>query len=66
MSRARKPEPWTVEDLFEELGRFEEALTQAGLTESSVGTYVGRSHYFIRWLAGDYEPRGPQGQHAES
>jgi hypothetical protein len=24
-----------------------------------VKTYVGRSEIFLRWLAGDYTPRGP-------
>ena len=55
------PKAWTVEDLFEELQRFEDVLRSAGLAENSVRTYVDRSRYFVRWLDGDYEPAGPQG-----
>ena len=30
-----------------------------GLQENTIRTYVDRSTYFVRWLDGDYEPRGP-------
>lgn len=50
---------WTAEELDRELRRFEAELRRAGLKESSVATYVDRSSLFIRWLRGDYEPRGP-------
>lgn len=48
--------PWTAEKLHELLGQFEEELREAGLAETSVRTYVDRSTYFVRWLAGDYAP----------
>ena len=38
------------------LGQFEAELRAAGLAETSVRTYVDRSTYFVRWLAGDYRP----------
>ncbi len=51
--------PWTVTELHELLSEFEEELRAAGLEEKTVRTYVDRSTYFIRWLDGDYHPRGP-------
>lgn len=51
---------WTTEALFEGLLRFEQALREAGLKDSSVATYVQRSHTFVRWLAGEYAPTGPR------
>jgi hypothetical protein len=51
---------WTVSELHEELERFERAARSAGLAENSVRTYVDRSRYFIRWLAGDFQFRGPR------
>jgi hypothetical protein len=49
---------WTLEELFDHLDRFEEAARAAGLAENSVRTYVDRSRYFVRWLAGDFTFRG--------
>lgn len=51
---------WTLDDLHRELRRFEAELRAAEIEESSIATYVGRSEIFLRWLAGDYTPRGPQ------
>jgi hypothetical protein len=50
---------WTIDRLRQELVRFERELRAAGLADASVQTYVGRSEIFIRWLDGDYHPRGP-------
>jgi hypothetical protein len=47
---------YTIADLRRELARFEAELRAAGLAENSVRTYVGRSEYFVRWLAGEYVP----------
>jgi hypothetical protein len=49
--------PWTAEKLHELLGQFEEELREAGLAATSIRTYVDRSTYFVRWLAGDNQPR---------
>lgn len=57
-SRPRR-ESWSLEDLEADLREFESQLRSAGLKESSVKTYVGRSETFLRWLAGKYRPRGP-------
>ncbi len=51
---------WTIEDLRHELRRFEQELQAARLAPNSVHTYVNRSEVFIRWLAGDYHPKGPK------
>ncbi len=50
---------WTVADLQRELERFEAEARRAGLKETSVKTYVDRSAIFVRWLAGDFQFRGP-------
>lgn len=47
---------WTFGKLHQELSR---VLLKAGLTDTAVQTYVGRSEILIRWLDGDYHPRGP-------
>ena len=51
---------WTIEELRQELGRFETALLDARLAPSSVQTYVDRTERFLRWLTGDYTPQGPR------
>lgn len=50
---------WTILELKEALGRFEAELRAAELAENSVRTYIDRSERFVRWLAGEYTPRGP-------
>jgi hypothetical protein len=47
-----------MRQLKQELRGFEDALKAAGHRESSIQTYVGRTEFFLRWLDGDYEPRG--------
>jgi hypothetical protein len=56
---ALNDEHYTVEDLRAELRRFENELRAAGLRENSVSTYVDRTGRFLKWLDGDYHPRGP-------
>lgn len=51
---------WTIDELHAELGRFEAELRAAGLKDASVHTYTDRTERFLRWLVGDYTPRGPQ------
>jgi hypothetical protein len=51
---------WTIAELHEELERFERAARAAGLADNSVRTYVDRSRYFVRWLAGDFHFQGPK------
>ena len=50
---------WSVAELYQELERFEEAARAAGLAENSVRTHVDRSRFFVRWLDGDFQFRGP-------
>jgi hypothetical protein len=47
---------WTAAKLHDQFDRFETELRSAGLAENTVRTYVDRSRYFVRWLAGDYSP----------
>ena len=51
---------WTLRELRAELQRFEDELRAAGLLPTTVHTYVDRAAVFLRWLAGDYRPRGPR------
>jgi hypothetical protein len=55
-----EPQTWTLADLRSELERFEEELRAAGLARNTVHTYVDRAEVFVRWLGGDYHPRGPR------
>jgi hypothetical protein len=50
---------YSVDELRDELRRFERELRAAGLKETSVTTYIDRTGRFLKWLDGDYQPRGP-------
>lgn len=50
---------YSLAELRGELRRFEHELRAAGLKETSVTTYVDRTSRFLKWLEGDYHPRGP-------
>jgi len=54
--RTISPAVWTTDQLREELTHFEQELRAAGLSSSTVHTYVDRSERFLRWLDGDYQP----------
>jgi hypothetical protein len=56
---ALESQRYSVDELREQLRRFERELRAAGLKESSVTTYVDRTGRFLKWLDGDYQPRGP-------
>jgi hypothetical protein len=58
MSRPKRTS-WTIEELREDLRRFEDELVDANLKPSTVHTYVQRSDTFVRWLDGKYKPQGP-------
>jgi hypothetical protein len=58
MGRARGTQ-WTSQELWAALEEFERELEAAGLRANSIETYVGRTTIFLRWLDGDYTPRGP-------
>lgn len=57
MARSKRTS-WTINELQEDLRRFEDELVEANLKPSTVETYVQRSDTFLRWLDGKYEPRG--------
>jgi hypothetical protein len=50
---------WSADELVSMLQVFETELRAAGLSDSAVNTYVQRSKTFVRWLRGEYTPRGP-------
>jgi hypothetical protein len=54
-----EPARYSTAELRDELARFEQELRAAGLKENSVLTYVDRTGRFLKWLDGDYHPRGP-------
>ncbi len=47
---------WTLEQLRQELRRYEEELRASDKTEKTVRTYLDHPTRFVRWLAGDYSP----------
>jgi hypothetical protein len=47
-----------LDELHQELRRFEQEAQRAGLKPASVRTYVDRSERFLRWLGGDYQFQG--------
>jgi hypothetical protein len=49
---------YSIDELQAELRRFEQQLRAASLKETSVTTYVDRTGRFLKWLNGDYHPRG--------
>ena len=51
---------WTISELNESLDIYEQELRDKGLRRSSINTYVQHPERFIRWLADDYSPQGPQ------
>ena len=51
---------WTISELNDSLDIYEQELRDKGLRRSSINTYVQRPERFIRWLADDYSPQGPQ------
>ena len=51
---------WTTSELTEALDLYEQELRDKGLRRSSINTYVQHPERFIRWLADDYSPQGPQ------
>ena len=48
---------WTLDELRDELDRWERELVAAGKTRSTVATYIGRTEMFLRWLNDTYTPR---------
>ena len=51
---------WTISELNQSLDIYEQELRDKGLRRSSINTYVQHPERFIRWLADDYSPQGPQ------
>lgn len=49
-------DPWTVEKLHELLGQFEAELREPWARGDQHPHLLDRSTYFVRWLAGDYQP----------
>ena len=51
---------WTLEELWKDLRSWERELRANGYPDTTVKTYIGRSEIFLRWLSGEWEPRGPR------
>ena len=57
---------WTLEDLRHELARWERELRDATgdagqpYSPDTIHSHIGHSAQFIRWLAGEWQPRGPR------
>jgi 5-methylcytosine-specific restriction endonuclease McrA len=50
--------PWSATDLQEELNRYRFVLTEARLRPLAIQTYVHSAGVFLRWIDGDYRPKG--------
>ena len=50
---------WTIDELREELNRYEAELRSAGKARNTVTTYVQHPERFLNWLVGRYRPSGP-------
>jgi len=53
---------WSIEQLEEQLVKYESALREAGMTANTVQTYVDRPRRFLKWLIGEYVPNHPTGR----
>lgn len=53
---------FTPRELYDKIEEFRRELEAAGLKPNTVDTYTGRSKTFVDWLAGRYEPRGPNSE----
>ena len=51
---------WTTSELSEALDVYEQELRDKELSRNTINTYVQHPERFIRWLADDYSPQGPQ------
>ena len=45
-----------VDDLRAEVSTYARSLEAAGLRQSAIDTYVRHAGFFVRWLAGDFQP----------
>lgn len=50
---------WSTDQLLEEVKSYKQQLEAAGMKPNTVHTYVDRAERFIKWLAGDYQPKSP-------
>lgn len=53
---------WTLDELQAEAERYVREARARGLADSTVQTYEMQTRQFIRWLAGEMNPLGPQHQ----
>lgn len=53
-------ERWTLKELYEQLRIWEAQLNTEGYPGTTIGTYIGRTEFFLRWLAGEWRPTGPR------
>ena len=55
---ASAPDPLSAAQLRGELERFRASLRAGGLRQATIAAYLHGSSLFVRWLAGEYVPRG--------
>ena len=53
-----KQGPWSTAELQAELNRYRVVLTEARLRPLAIQTYVHSAGVFLRWIAGEYRPKG--------
>lgn len=52
----RTPTPATIADLIAEAGEYAREVEAAGRHQATIDTYIRHAMFFIRWLAGEFEP----------
>ncbi len=55
-----KRDSWTIQQMREDLNRYETALIEANLNMKTVNADVNCTKQFLRWLEGDFIPTGPR------
>lgn len=50
--------PWSTADLEAELNQYRSVLSEARLRPLAIQTYIHSAGVFLRWIAGDYRPKG--------
>ena len=61
MDSSDGPPVTVTEDLFEALGRYEQACIDAGMRQNAIHSHVDYAGRFLRWRTGEYRPRGATG-----
>ena len=51
---------WSLSELNTKLKEYEELLISKGMSQNTINTYIQHPERFIRFLIGEYTPKGPR------